>query len=165
MVKATMKIASEASMRMMPHSRARGSRENGLWRIERPTGPGRSAGHEEACHQHQHGEQVDPVAQHVHERENHVARAEHQRDQVIAEPAEEQRGEQVDHHDHAVHGDELVVGPGVMKESVPGNPSCIGISPTTPARPARPIAVIAYWTAMTLWSWLQTYLPTHVLGW
>ena len=26
-------------------------------------------------------------------------------------------------------------------------------------------AVTAYWIAMTLWSWLQTYLPIQLLGW
>ncbi len=33
----------------------------------------------------------------------------HQRNQVVAEAAQEQCREQVDHHDHAVHGDELVI--------------------------------------------------------
>ena len=72
-----------------------------------PVGP---PGHEEARHQEQHGEQVDPVAHHVDVREHHVAGAHHQRDQVVAETSQEQRGEQVDHHDHAVHGDVLQVG-------------------------------------------------------
>ena len=89
---------------------ARRARQDRLRRIERPARAGRSARHEEAGDQHQHRQQVDPVAQHVHVGEHHVPRAEHQRDQVVAEAAEEQRGQQVDHHDHAVHGDELVVG-------------------------------------------------------
>ncbi len=35
--------------------------------------------------------------------------AAHQRDQVIAKTAEQQGSEQVNHHDHAVHGDGLVI--------------------------------------------------------
>ena len=88
---------------------ARGAGQDRLGRIEGPAGAGRPARHEEARHQHQHREQVDPVAQHVDIGEHHVPGAHHQRDQVVAEAAQEQRGEQVDHHDHAVHGDELVV--------------------------------------------------------
>ena len=94
---------------MMPQSRARGAGQDRLGRIEGPAGAGRPARHEETGHQHEHGEQIDPVAQHVDVGEHHVPGADHQRDQVVAEPAQEQRGEQVDHHDHAVHGDELVV--------------------------------------------------------
>ncbi len=80
-----------------------------LRRIQRPASAGRPARHEEAGQQHDHRQQVDPEAQHVQEREHHVARADHQRDQVVAEAAEKQRGQQIDHHDHAVHGHVLVV--------------------------------------------------------
>ena len=114
--------------------------QDGLRRVERPAGAGRPAGREEARHQHQHGEQVDPVAQHVDIGKHHVARADHQRDQVVAEAAEEQRGQQVDHHDHAVHGDELVVGFGVMKAKVPGKPSCRRISQDSTSA-TRPMAI------------------------
>jgi len=53
-----------------------------------------------------------------------------------------------------------------MKEKLFGYPSCSGISHdnTNATRPI-PIAVIAYWTAMILASWLQTYFPTQVFGW
>ena len=113
MVKPMMNRISETSIRMMPQScAARRAGQDRLRRIERPAGAGRPAGREEARHQHQHGEQIDPVAQHVDIGEHHVARADHQRDQVVAEAAEEQRGQQIDHHDHAVHGDELVIGLG-----------------------------------------------------
>jgi hypothetical protein len=44
---------------------------------------------------------------------DHVPRADHQRDQVIAEAAEEERRQHVDHHHHAVHRHELVIGIGV----------------------------------------------------
>src|SRR5690606_22857744 len=82
---------------------------DGLRRIQGPAGARRAARHEETRQQDDHREQVETVAQHVHVREHHVPRAEHQRDQVVAKAAEEQRGQQVDHHDHAVHGDELVI--------------------------------------------------------
>ena len=83
--------------------------QDGLRRIERPAGAGRATRHEEAGQQHHHRQRVDPDAQHVEVGEHHVARADHQRDQVVAEAAEEERGQQVDHHDHPVHRHELVV--------------------------------------------------------
>ncbi len=89
------------------------ARQDRLRRIQRPTGAGGATGYEEAGHQHQHRQQIDPEAQHVHVREHHVARADHQRDQVVAEAAEKQRRQQVDHHDHSVHRHELVVALGV----------------------------------------------------
>ena len=70
---------------------------------------GGAARHEEAGDEDQHGQRVDPDTQHVHEREHHVTGTAHERDQVIAEAAEEQGGQQVDHHDHAVDRDELVI--------------------------------------------------------
>ncbi|MGY4336676.1 hypothetical protein ACVWW3_001582 [Bradyrhizobium sp. LM2.9] len=83
--------------------------ENRLRRVQRPAGAGGAAGHEEGRSQHQDREQVDPVTQHVHIGEDHVPCSDHQRDQVVAEASEEQCGKQIDHHDHAVHGDELEV--------------------------------------------------------
>ena len=71
-----------------------------------PVGP---PGAKKLDDQHQDREQVDPVAQHVDIGEHHVPGADHQRDQVVAEAAEEQRRQQIDHHDHAVHGDELEI--------------------------------------------------------
>ena len=88
---------------------AGGAADHRLRRIKRPAGPGGAAGHEEAGHQDQHRRQIDPVADHVDIREHHVPGAAHQRDQVVAEAAEEQRRQQVDDHDHAVHGHELQV--------------------------------------------------------
>ena len=44
----------------------------------------------------------------------------HQRNQVIAEATEEESRQQVDHHDHAVHGDILVIGAGVDKLQAAG---------------------------------------------
>ncbi len=90
-------------------ARPRSAVEDGLGRVQGPAGTRGPAGHEEARHQQQHGEQIDPVTHHVDIGENHVAGADHQRDEVVAETPQEQRGEQVDDHDHAVHGDELKV--------------------------------------------------------
>ena len=110
MVKPMTKTASETSIRMMPQVRSGRAVQDGLRRVQGPAGAGRPAGHEEARDQQQHGQQVEPVAEHVHVREHHVAGADHQRDQVVAEPAQEQRREQVDDHDHPVHADQLQVG-------------------------------------------------------
>ena len=54
---------------------------------------------------------------------------------------------------------------GLMNEKVPGKPSCsrISIDITNATRPI-PIAVQAYWMAITLASWLKTYLPSQVFG-
>ena len=90
-------------------ARARRSRQNRLRRIERPAGAGRAAGHEHAGDQHEYCEQIHPEAQHVHVREHHVPRPAHEWNEQVAEAAEEEGGEEVDHHDHPVHGDELVI--------------------------------------------------------
>ena len=90
-------------------TRSRGAGKDGLGRVEGPAGARGPAGHEEARHQHQHGEQIDPVTQHVHEREDHIAGAHHQRDEEVAKAPQKKGGEQVDDHDHPVHGDVLVV--------------------------------------------------------
>ncbi len=89
-----MKVASDASMQTIPHL---------------APGDPRPAGHEETAYQNQHGEQVHPIAHHVEVRKPHVARPAHQGNEVVAETAEKQRGQQVDDHDHPVQGDELVV--------------------------------------------------------
>ena len=39
------------------------------------------------------------------------------------------------------------------------------IPDSTSATSPTAIAVIPYWTAMTLASWLQMYLPMKVFGW
>jgi hypothetical protein len=101
-----------------PVAPARRARQDRLRRIQGPAGPGRPAGNEEPGHQHQHRQQVDPVAEHVDIGEHHVPRAQHQRDQVVAEATQEQRRQQVDHHDHPVHGDELVIAVGVDEGEV-----------------------------------------------
>ncbi|GBF25487.1 hypothetical protein MnTg02_00519 [bacterium MnTg02] len=78
-------------------------------RVKRPAGARGPAGHEKARNQDQYRRQIDPVAQHVCKGEDHIPRADHQRDEVITEAPQEQRGEQVDHHDHAMSGNELVI--------------------------------------------------------
>ena len=107
--------------------RARRAVQDRLRRVQGPAGAGRPAGHEEAGDQ-QHRQQVQPVADHVHVGEHHVAGADHQRDQVVAEAAQEQRRQQVDHHDHAVHADQLEVGARVDEGEAARKPSCRRIS-------------------------------------
>ena len=104
-----MKIASDSSISRMPQSwpGVPSSTVCGGYSVQPPpVGP---PGDEEAREQHDDREQVDPEAQHVHVREHHVPGAAHERNQVVAEPAEEQRRQQVDDHDHAVHGHELII--------------------------------------------------------
>ncbi len=54
---------------------------------------------------------------------------------------------------------------GSMKEKVPGNPSCSRIShDSTRATIPMAIAVIEYWTAITLASCEKTYLVHQLFG-
>ena len=68
---------------------SRSAVKDGLRWVQRPSGARRPARDEETRHEQQHGEQVDPVAHHIHIGENHVAGTDHQRDQVVAEPSQE----------------------------------------------------------------------------
>ena len=108
-----------------------GAGEDRLRRVQRPAGAGRPARHEEGRRQHHDCEQVDPVTQHVHIGEHHVPGADHQRDKVVAEASQEQCREQVDHHDHAVHGDELEILIGIDKGE------CAGKSQLQPHQPRQ----------------------------
>ena len=118
-------------MRTMPQSWPGGAGENRLRRVQRPAGAGWPARHEEGRRQHHDSEQVDPVTQHVHIGEHHVPGADHQRDEVVAEASQEQCREQVDHHDHAVHGDELEILIGIDKGE------CAGKSQLQPHQPRQ----------------------------
>ena len=95
------------------HVVSRRSRHRCLRRIQRPARPRRAAADKEAGQQDDHRNEVHPVTEHVHEREHHVPGAAHEGNQVVAESAEEQGGEEIDHHDHAVHGHGLVIRIGV----------------------------------------------------
>ena len=67
---------------------ARRSGKNGLWRIERPAGAGDAAHAGPITEEQNHnGKQIDVVADHVDEREHHVACSKHQRNQIVAEAA------------------------------------------------------------------------------
>jgi hypothetical protein len=52
-----------------------------------------------------------------------------------------------------------------MNSNTPGKPICsrIRFDSMSPTRPTR-IAVQPYWTAITLWSWLQTYFVMKLWG-
>ena len=53
-----------------------------------------------------------------------------------------------------------------MKSKTSGNPSCrrINHDSTKPTSPMA-IAVVEYWMAMTLASWLKTYFVIQLLAW
>ena len=54
------------------------------------------------------GDEIDPVGQRIQPRKRHVARAQQQRPQIVAETRQHRRGIEEDHR-HAVHGEQLVV--------------------------------------------------------
>ena len=66
---------------------ARRTRHRSLRWVDCPAGTCWATGDEEARHEDQYRHEVEPEAQHIEEREHHVARADHQRDHVIAEAA------------------------------------------------------------------------------
>ena len=78
-------------------------------RIRRPSGVGGAARQEEARDHDEPAREVQPVAQHVQARKRHVRRADHQRDEVVAERADGERHDGEKHHDRAVHRAELRV--------------------------------------------------------
>jgi hypothetical protein len=52
--------------------------------------------------------QVQPVGEVVEARKRHVGRADHQRDQVVAQSRERERSQEHEQHDRAVHSEQLV---------------------------------------------------------
>ena len=84
-------------------------------RVHRPAAARGPVRREEAEHQHDAAEEVQPVRQRVQPRERHVARADHQRHEVVAEAGEDRDDDEEDHR-RAVHRDDLVVG--VLRQDV-----------------------------------------------
>ena len=80
----------------------------GQRRVGEPAGVGCPADEERRVEEDPR-RQEDPVAEGVEAREGHVARPDHQRDEEVAEPRQHGHGEE-EHHRHAVHREELVVG-------------------------------------------------------
>ena len=82
-----------------------------LGRQRRVTGPARArraAVGEEAREDDEPAEEEEPVRERVQAREGHVLRADHERDEVVAEAGEDRDDEEEDHH-RPVHGEQLVV--------------------------------------------------------
>src|SRR5690606_21990008 len=63
----------------------------------------------EAGQQDDDREQIKPETQHVEEGEHHIPRSTHQWHKIVSESSQEKRCQQVDHHDHAVHGHSLII--------------------------------------------------------
>jgi hypothetical protein len=76
--------------------------------IRRPARRRGAARHEEPGHHHETSHEVQPVTERVQARKRHVRRANHQRDEVVAE-RQNQRHDREEHHDGAVHRAELEV--------------------------------------------------------
>ena len=89
------------------HGHHRRGRPRRVGRIERPARVGR-AGHDRVQHDDGPGH-VDPEAHEVEAREGHVLRADHERQEEVAERAGDGRDHEEPHHHHAVQREELVV--------------------------------------------------------
>ena len=88
-----------------------GVREHGgKWRVE---GPARvdPAGHERA-HRKERTQRVQVPAEQVQARKGQILGADHQRDEEVAQRRGNRRNQEEPHHDHAVGGEQLVVGLG-----------------------------------------------------
>ena len=81
----------------------------GQRRVAGPAALGRAARGEPARVQDDPAEQEEPVGERVQAREGHVARADHERHEVVAEAREDRDDDEEDHR-RPVHGEELVVG-------------------------------------------------------
>ena len=94
-----------------PEVGARARRVDGFGqrRISEPSEVGRAARGEESRDHHQAAAEVEPVGQGVEPGKGHVRCADLQRHEVVGQPEGEGPGEE-EHHDAAVHGEELVVG-------------------------------------------------------
>ena len=97
----------------LPHLRVvhvgRGGAER---RVGRPSGLRSAATDEEAGQNDDARQHVEPVTHGVQRGEGHVPRPDFQRDEVIAESADEERHDDKEHHDRGVHGEEHVVAAG-----------------------------------------------------
>jgi hypothetical protein len=78
--------------------------------VGRVEGPSRVNAAAEERNQHQQRARHEEVpAQQVQARERHIARANHQRQQEVAEHRRDRRDEEQENHDHPVRGEHLVV--------------------------------------------------------
>ena len=94
---------------------ARGEGTLGQWRIGEPGHVGRRAGAgesyaaDETVIEQNAREGADPEAERVEPRKGHVARADHQRDKIVAESEQNGHAHQ-EHHGRPVHGEQPVKG-------------------------------------------------------
>ena len=80
-------------------------------RVEGPAGIDAAGQH--GVHHHDAADDVEIPAQQVDAREGEILRADHDRDEEIAEHRGDGRDQEEEDHDHAVHGEQLVVGVGL----------------------------------------------------
>jgi hypothetical protein len=86
------------------HARTLAQRQR---RVDRPAGPDAAADHRRG-EQQDEGRRQQPEADVVHARKGHVGRADHQRHEPVAEPADQRRHDDEEHHDQAVRRDDGV---------------------------------------------------------
>ncbi len=84
----------------------RGIRKCAQRSVSRPASHRGAARHEQCRENHDAGEQEHPVRERIQKRKRHVPRSDLQRNQKISKAARQDRREQKEHHDGAVHGDE-----------------------------------------------------------
>ena len=88
-------------------------RRRAVRRVERPAGVDAAADRRDE--RERAAEDVDVPAQEVDAREREVLRADHDRDEEVAEHGRDRRDQEEEDHHHAVHGEHLVVGLGVQQ--------------------------------------------------
>ena len=110
------------------------------------------------------GEQERPVAERVQPRERDVARADHQRDQVVEE-RRRQRHHDEEHHRDAVHREELVVDRRRTRRSGPAARAAARISSASlPPTRKNTKAVTPYRIPIFLWSTVVIQLQKPVVA-
>ena len=78
-------------------------------RVGRPSRLGRAAIDEETGQDDDAGKDVEPITHRIERGKGHVPRPDFQRDQVVAETADQQRHDDQEDHDRGVHGEKHVV--------------------------------------------------------
>ena len=98
--------------RFCPHSTPVNTGVGGQRRIGCPAGGRMPTRDEEAAQHNDRRGQRHPERQHIEHWKGHIAGADHQGDQEIAEGANQNRHDHKEHHDRGMHGEQHVVGIG-----------------------------------------------------
>ena len=131
-------------------------------RVESPAGI--DAAHDQGIKQHQPGKIEDVPAGEIEAREGEIVRADHQRDEEIAERRRDRRDQKEPHHDDAVHREHAVVDVG-LQQAPSGVASCSRISVAAkPPMKKKNVIEAKNISAMRLWSRVSSHEPTVHFG-